>query len=125
MRWSIRYQLLISLFILLLGVVGISIWTGVLSAYRARERIETNVRNIAHTMHDWGGAPNAAILRLMKTISRAEYYLKPPSHEIPPSDTPEAVSTLPRAPRELPPTDTVVEDWEKLRLGPTIDVGGE
>ena len=35
MRWRIRYQLLVPLLLLLLGVVGVSAWTADASAQRA------------------------------------------------------------------------------------------
>ena len=52
MRWSIRYQLLIPLLTLLLGVVGVSTWTAVVSAHRAVEQqIEAHVREAAQVLN--------------------------------------------------------------------------
>ena len=52
MRWPIRYQLLVPPLTLLLGVVGISTWTALASAGRARGQIETQVRNVARTLSE-------------------------------------------------------------------------
>ncbi len=50
MRWSIRYQLLVPLATLLLGVLGISSWTALASAGRARQQMEKQVRDVARTL---------------------------------------------------------------------------
>src|SRR5437667_12025120 len=52
MRWSIRYQLLLPLLTLLIGVAGISTWTAVASATRARQQIEMQVRQVARTLSE-------------------------------------------------------------------------
>ena len=44
MRWRIRYQLLLPLLLLLLGVVGLSVWMALAAAERARVQIEERVR---------------------------------------------------------------------------------
>jgi signal transduction histidine kinase len=117
MRWSIRYQLLIPLLILLLGVVGISTWTAVGSANRAQEQIETQVRGIARTVNQ---APfphdNQAILKLMRGLSGAEYLVDDPRLGV--------ISTFenPPKPADLP---EATADAETLRLGPRVTVEGK
>src|SRR5262249_19212547 len=116
MRWSIRYQLLIPLLILLLGVVGISTWTGVASANRARRQLETQVRDIARTVNEATFPRNKQTLKLMRGLSEAEYLLDDGDGEL--------ITTLEtdRKPAGLPrPTD----DWETLRLGPRVKVNGK
>src|SRR5262245_26078614 len=117
MRWSIRYQLLIPLLILLLGVVGISTWTGIASADRARKQVETQVRDIARTVLQETTIPkNKRALQLMRGLSEAEYLLD--------EGTGELITTLDidQKPAGLPkPTS----DAETLQLGPRVIVNGK
>jgi signal transduction histidine kinase len=117
MRWSIRYQLLIPLLILLLGVVGISTWTGIASADRARKQVETQVRDIARTVLKETTIPkNKRALQLMRGLSEAEYLLD--------EGTGELITTLDldQMPEGLPkPTS----DAETLQLGPRVIVNGK
>src|SRR5438477_9788856 len=78
MRWPIRYQLLVPLLTLLLGVVGISTWTALASADRARQQIEMQVRNVAHTLSEASFPLNQRVLEHMKGLSGAEYLLDTP-----------------------------------------------
>src|SRR6516165_9688147 len=73
MRWSIRYQLLVPLLLLLAGIAGISAWTAMASAKRARHQIESQVRNVARTLSESNipVAPNW--LGEMQGLSGAEY----------------------------------------------------
>ena len=50
MRWSIRFQLLVPLLTLLVGVVGMSVWTALASADGARRQIEKQMHDIARTV---------------------------------------------------------------------------
>ena len=51
MRWSIRYQLLVPLLTLLLGVVvGITAWSAVAAVRREQSQIEGQVRSVARTI---------------------------------------------------------------------------
>jgi len=114
MRWPIRYQLLVPLLTLLLGVVGISTWTALASADRARRQIETQVRRVAHTLSaSFPLKPN--VLDQMKLLSGADFLLITPDGG--------RTATLPAEAAELPPAEEVVEDWETLRLGPRVVVG--
>jgi signal transduction histidine kinase len=119
MRWSIRYQLLLPLVILLLGVVGISTWTGLAAADRARQQIEDDVRNVAAMLSEANFNPNRRVLDYMKRLSGADFVLaQPADHE-------NAPTTLPTSPARLPPAETIVDDWQTLRLGPPVDVAGK
>ena len=115
MRWPIRYQLLVPLLTLLLGVVGISTWTALASADRARHQIETQVRNVAHTLSESPFPLHKTVLERMKLLSGADFLLI----------TPDGVrtATLPAESLALPPAAEVVEDWSTLRLGPRVVAG--
>jgi signal transduction histidine kinase len=117
MRRPIRYQLLVPLLTLLVGVAGISTWTALASADRARRQIETQVRHVAHTMSESRHVPltNQSVLEQMKGLSGADYLLI--------AGDGRRVTTLPTDQPELPPAAAVVEDWETLRLGPRVAVG--
>src|SRR5262245_26680517 len=106
MRWPIRFQLLMPLLTLLLGVVGISTWTALASADRARRQIETQVRNVAHTLSTSGHVPltNKTVLEQMKGLSGADYLLIAANGS--------RTTTLPTGDVELPPVEAVVEGWE-------------
>ncbi len=117
MRWPIRYQLLVPLLTLLLGVAGISTWTALASADRARHQVETQVRHVAHTLSDSPFPLSEPVLQRMKLLSGADYLLITP-------DGGEPTATLPTSGLELPPVEAVVEDWETLRLGPRVVAQG-
>jgi signal transduction histidine kinase len=117
MRWPIRYQLLAPLLMLLLGVVGISTWTAVASAARARHQLETQFRGIAHTLYEWPFPLQANVLRQMKGLTGAEYLLV--------RGTGERDGTLGDTPVALPPAEAVVDDWQTLHLGPPVTVAGQ
>src|SRR6185312_14352338 len=50
MRWRIRSQLLVPLLLLLLGVIGSSVWIGLASVERVRRQIETRLRAVAFNL---------------------------------------------------------------------------
>jgi signal transduction histidine kinase len=116
MRWPIRYQLFIPLLTLLLGVVGISTWTALDSAKAARQEIETQVRQVAHTLSASRHVPltNLTVLEQMKGLSGADYLLIIGGGA--------RLTTLPTANIDLPPGEVVVEDWQTLYLGPRVTV---
>src|SRR5690349_15976240 len=116
MRWPIRYQLLVPLLTLLLGVVGISTWTALASAERARRQIEAQVRNVAHTLSESGFPLHKTVLDRMKLLSGADFV------HIGRDGT--RTATLPADNLELPPEEYVVEEWKALRLGPRVVVDG-
>jgi signal transduction histidine kinase len=122
MRWSIRYQLFVPLLTLLLGVVGMAVWTGMASAERARRQIETQMHDIARTVNAASFPRNPQTLSLMKGMSGAEFLLCD-SHRRPLlDDRGEPMTTLAGLPNDLPdPT----EDWKDLHLGPRVQAAGE
>ncbi len=127
MRFSIRFQLLLPLFILLLGVVGISTWTGVSSANRARRGIETDVRNVAHTLSDINFTINRRILGYMKQLSGADFVYTD-LRDVVTSDATGPTDTFPLDANrkfEFPRAQVVVDDWQTLGLGLPVEVAGE
>lgn len=124
MRWSIRFQLLLPLFILLLGVVGISTWTAVTAAERAKQGIEDDVRHVGRMLSGLPGLRlNKPILEHMKRGTGADFHVVDaagePAHglsTLPPDALPLA---------DLPAADMVVDDWQEMRLGPPVEIGGE
>src|SRR4051794_10832180 len=116
MRWRIRYQLVVPCLLLLVGVVGVSVWTALDTAARARRQIETRVRHVAQNLvveTNYNLSRN--VLVQMKRLSGADYLLVPPDG--PP------VSTLAEPPEAPPPAEAVGDDWQKLRLGPPVRAG--
>ncbi len=81
MRWSIRFQFLVPLALLLLGLVGICTWTAWDSARLARHRIAQQVHGIIHTLADARFPKNQHVLDQMKGLSGAEYVLLDASGE--------------------------------------------
>ncbi len=119
MRWRIRYQLLLPLLTLLLGVVGVSVWTAAASADRARRQVETRLRDLGRTLGEERSYPlTQAVLSQVHDLSGADFLLVSPEGE--------RLSTLgdEAAPPPPPPGETVSDDWRTLRLGPPIRVNG-
>jgi signal transduction histidine kinase len=117
MRWSIRYQLFTPLLILLLGVVGISTWTALASAGRARLQIEQQVRAVVHTLSDADFPLTPNVLELMKGLSGADFLVVEKDGR--------AKATLPIAAESVPNLDGATNDWRSLQLGPRVVVGGQ
>src|SRR5262249_11476880 len=75
MGWSIRYQVLVPLGLLLLGLVGICSWTGWDSARLARQRIANQVQGIVMTLGDSRIHLNQQILDHLRGLTGAEFLL--------------------------------------------------
>lgn len=117
MRWRIRYQLLVPLLLLLVGVVGISIWVALSEIARAQAGIEQRMRHVAQTLSESPQFPLVGtVLEQMKKLSGADYVFV---------GVGQRVSTLTADPSELPAVETIVDDWRTLRLGPPVTVAGE
>jgi signal transduction histidine kinase len=117
MRWGIRSQLLVPLLTLLLGGVGVSLWTAVRSAARARQQIESQVRNVARVLGESSFPLTATVLDQMKGLSGAEYLLVDGDDR--------RIGTLAAGVAPLPPPAALVADWHHLRLGPSIPIEGQ
>src|SRR5262245_51280013 len=117
MRWGLRYQLLTPPLLLLLGVVAITTWSAVASAGLAWQKLETRARNAAKTISTAPFPHNLQVLQWVKGYSGAEYILVGPRGE--------QVSTFPAPVRELPPAETVADDWQTLTLAGRVTVDDE
>jgi signal transduction histidine kinase len=120
MRWSIRYQLLVPLLILLLGSAAISTWTALASAAHARQQIEKETRDVAHTLSESRYPLDEGVLKQIKGLSGADYLVIDAKGG--------RKSTFPAAAIEdvtLPAPEAVADDWQALRLGPQIVVAGQ
>jgi signal transduction histidine kinase len=117
MRWSIRFQLLVPLLTLLLGVVGMSAWAAFASAARARCQIETQVRGIAHEV---GQLPyplkKEKVLNLIKGFSGADFLVVDSKgrHE----------TTFPNPDVAVPALIVEADAWETLTLDQRVKVNG-
>ena len=117
MRWRIRYQLLTPLLMLFLGVVGVSVWTAVASADRARRQIETRLRDVGRTLGEERTYPlTYAVLSQLHDLSGANFLLLSPDGE--------RLGTLGDDPVRPPPGEAVADDWRALRLGPPVTITG-
>src|SRR5947209_12772430 len=105
MRWSVRYQILGPLFLLLLGLVGVCAWTAQDSARSARQRIAAQVTGNIHTLSEATFSLNPHVLDMMKGLSGAEYVLIEP--------TGKRVATiagdLPDLPAAAPPAEALAD----------------
>jgi signal transduction histidine kinase len=117
MRWSIRYQLFTPLLILLLGVVGMSTWTALASAGRARQQIEQQVRDVVRTLSDADFPLTPNVLQLMKGLSGADFLVVDKEGR--------AKATISIGPESVPNLDGVTSDWRSLQLGPRVIMGGQ
>src|SRR5215471_176645 len=114
MRWSIRWQLLVPLLILLLGVVAISTWTAFASAQHARDRIETQLRNFAQTANQVTLPRHPEILKWLHDLSEAEFIRAEPDGSF------ESSLNLKEWPESLPEP---LDDWRQLQLGTPVRIG--
>lgn len=117
MRWSIRYQLLVPLLTLLLGVAGLSTWTALASADQARQQIERRVREVVRTLSESTFPLQQQVLEQMRGFSGAEYLVIDSKGR--------RTATFPIDELQLPTPSEVDDDWETLRLGPPVTVGGD
>lgn len=129
MRWSIRNQLLLPLFLLLLGIAGITTWSAVTAADQARQQIEEDLRHVGMTLskHSYAWLRQKVILDMMKSLTGADYHLVERTSLVP-TDSRGYLSTLPTgAPAELllPAAEASVGNWEKLHLGPPVTIVGQ
>src|SRR5713226_7694017 len=94
MRWSIRYQLLVPLAVLLVGLVGVCTWTAWDSASLARRRIAEQVDGSVRTLSEAPTQLTQHVLELARGLSGADYLaIEPDGHR---------VATLPGTINQLP-----------------------
>jgi len=114
MRISIRYQLLLPLLALMLGLVGVSTWSAWSSGQRARRQIETQVDAITQTLRAASYPINTRTLHLMKGLSGAEFLLCDQARQPILDDLDNLVSTLAQVPESLPlPSEQPSEQFDQ------------
>jgi signal transduction histidine kinase len=114
MRWSIRYQILVPLFLLLLGLVGISTWAAWDSARHARMRIAKQIDQVIQTQSEATYPLTPRVLEQMKGYSGAEYLLIDPDGR--------RVATITGQPTELPPAS---QETGEASLGSRTMIDGQ
>lgn len=120
MRLGIRFQLLLPLLALMLGVVATSTWTTYDSGQRARRQIEGQIEAIAATVNGVTFPRNMQTLRLMKGLSSADFLLCDAHGQPLEDDMGRPMTTLGALPTSLPlPSEQPAEDFEHL-----VQVGG-
>ena len=119
MRFSIRYQLLLPLLALMLGLVGASTWSAWSSGQRARRQIEAQIDDIARTVNAHPYPLNANILHLMKGLSGAEFLLCDVQRQPIRDEEGKLIATLNEVPDELPsPGEAPTQHFDKpVRVG--------
>ncbi len=75
MRLGIRYRLLVPLAVLLLGVVGASLWSARVAARRAEARVTGQVRNVSQTLSAARYPLTDPVLNQIKSFSGAEFLI--------------------------------------------------
>src|SRR5262245_22480677 len=95
MRWTLRYQLLVPLLLLLVGIVGVSVWSALDAAKRARGQIEMQVRHVAAVLSDARFPLTPRILEMTRGLSGAEFLLVRRDNS--------RTTTITPTPEELPP----------------------
>jgi signal transduction histidine kinase len=115
MRLSIRHQLLLPLLTLLLSFIGMSTWTALASASRAREQIDAQVNDIITSVQQAKYPLTEKILHLMKGLTGADFFLADPKHRW---------TTLPMTDIALPQELPQAADAGTLSSGQRVKVGG-
>lgn len=117
MRWRLRYQLFVPLALLFLGIVGTSVWIASSAVEKSREQLETRLRDVGKTLAESPFPLNQKVLQDLKRLSGADYLLIKKNGE--------RISTLSDSTVTLPAGLPIGNDWSKLPLGPTLQVGTE
>ncbi len=73
MRWGLRYQLLVPPLLLLFAVAGITTWTALAAAQRARRQLNERVRQVARGVEETVFPRTEKIYDLLRRISGAEW----------------------------------------------------
>jgi signal transduction histidine kinase len=114
MRFSIRYQLLLPLLALMLGLVAASAWSAWTSGQRARRQIEKQIDDIAETVNAVPFALDTRTLRLMKGLSGAEFLLCDEQRRPIRDEEENLIATLSEAPADLPmPSDHPTQHFDR------------
>lgn len=115
MRLGLRYQLLIPPVLLLLAVIGITTWTALSAAQRARSQLDTRIRQIAQALSGKPFPRDKRIYELLGPLTGAELLELDTEHRI-------FGGTLATVPTDLPPPHS---DPDEVHLEARVWVDGE
>jgi signal transduction histidine kinase len=116
LKFGIRYRLLLPLGLLLIGVIGASLWSAHVAARKAEERVAGQVRSISQTLQNANYPLKPFVIEQMKGYSGAEFLF------IPPSEPP--VATF-RSGAPAIPADSAFDGVDESSIGPIVRVNGE
>jgi signal transduction histidine kinase len=112
MRWSIRFQLLVPLLLLLIGVAGITAWTAWASARHAWQQTEAHVQSVARTLGEARFPLTQKVLEQARGLSGAEYVFVTLDGR--------HVSTLDDEENVTLPESALADDWQMLHLNAPV-----
>lgn len=115
LRLGIRYRLLVPLGLLLVGLVGASLWSARVAARRAEDRVAGQVRAVSQTLERAPFPLTGWVLDEMKNLSGAEFLLINPDGS--------RLTTLPTAQVQLPSEDALATAADR-GIGPPVEVNG-
>lgn len=115
MRFGIRYRLLVPLGLLVVGVVGTSLWSARVAAHREEDRVATQVRNVSKTLSNANYPLTGPVLEQMKSLSGAEFLLLSPEGG--------KLTTL-AGDRIDVPSNEIFEGVDDQGIGPIVRVNG-
>ncbi len=116
MKLGIRYRLLVPLALLLLGVIGATLWSAHVAARRAEERVAGQVRSVSQTLQNANYPLKPGVLEQMKGLSGAEFLFIPPNEQ--------AITTF-RAGIPDVPANADFHDSDETTIGPIVRVNGD
>jgi signal transduction histidine kinase len=115
LKLGIRYRLLVPLALLLIGVIGASLWSAHVAARKAEERIAGQVRGVSLTLQNANFPLKPSVLEQMKGLSGAEFLFIPPNEP--------AMTTFHTGLPDVP-ADSVFEGVDDSSIGPIVRVNG-
>jgi signal transduction histidine kinase len=116
LRLGIRYRLLVPLALLLVGVVGASLWSARVAARRAEERVAAQVRDVSQTLIGANYPLTPNVLEQMKSLSGAEFLLIQPDGS--------RVSTFAAGPVDVPSEQSLADSVD-AGIGPVVRAAGD
>jgi signal transduction histidine kinase len=116
LKIGIRYRLLVPLGLLLVGVIGASLWSAHVAAQKAEERVVGQVRSVSQTLQNANYPLKPFVIEQMKGYSGAEFLFIAPNEP--------AMTTFRNGPPEVP-ADSVFEGADESRIGPLVRVNGD
>ncbi len=118
MRLSLRYQLLLPMLVLLLGVAGLGAWAAVYSVQQAvRQQIETQLSQVARTVGEASFPFTERVLNQLKELTGAEFLLTAPDGR--------RQQTMPVLAAESLLANVPTADWHDMRLGTSVHLAGQ